>query len=579
MKKEIAILLKKTFVDLKVNLKKEEIENLIEVPPSIEMGDYSFPCFLLAKKLHRSVYPKLRSEGAKKNPHEIALKIKEKISDKNFEDVKVLGAYVNFFVDKKKFSENIIKEILTKKENFGKSNVGKKEKIMIEFCHANTHKAFHIGHTRNISIGESISRTAEFLDYNVIRTNYQGDVGMHVAKTIWGMLNLKKLRLKIPLKDKGEWLGIVYAKASQMTKNNKKIIEEVNKVNQRLYSKDKELTKIWKKTRQWSIDYFEKNVYPDFGTNFNRFYFESEVEKKGIEIAKSLLEKRIAKKSEGAIIINLEKYGLDIFLILKSDETPLYSTKDLYLAELENKEYNPKKILHIVGSEQNFYFKQLIKTLELINPKISKKEKHISYELVTLPSGKMASREGKVVLYDDTLKKIMALAKKQMKKRIKLSNEELEKRAKIVSLGAIKYAMLSQNTNKTIIFDENKIVSFEGDTGPYLLYSYARASSILRKTKKQKKSYGIKNIEKIEIELVKKLSQFPEIVLNSYKNLNPSLIANYSYQLAQIFNGFYHSSKVIGSDEEEFRLALVNSFRIVLKNSLKLLGIDVVEKM
>jgi|TARA_B100000315_G_scaffold66237_1_gene60191 arginyl-tRNA synthetase len=566
MKKKIAILLKKTFVDLKVNLKKEEIENLIEVPPSIEMGDYSFPCFLLAKKL-------------KKNPHEIALKIKEKISDKNFEDVKVLGAYVNFFVNKKKFAKNIIKEILKDKENFGKTDVGKKEKTMVEFCHANTHKAFHIGHTRNISIGESISRTMEFLGYDVIRTNYQGDVGMHVAKTIWGMFNLKKLRLKIPVKDKGKWLGIVYAKASQMTKNNKKIAEEVNKINQQLYSKDKELIKIWEKTRQWSIDYFEKNVYPDFGTNFDRFYFESEVEKKGIEIVKSLLKKRIAKKSKGAIIINLEKYGLDIFLILKSDGTPLYSTKDLYLAELQNKEYSPKKILHIVGSEQNFYFKQLIKTLELINPKIAKKEKHISYELVTLSSGKMASREGKVVLYDDTLKKMMVLAKKQMKKRNKLSNEELEKRARIISLGAIKYAMLSQNTNKTIIFDENKTVSFEGDTGPYLLYSYARASSILRKTKKQKKSFKIKNPEKIEIELVKKLSQFPEIVLSSYKNLNPSLIANYSYQLAQIFNGFYHSSKVIGSDEEEFRLALVNSFRIVLKNSLKLLGINVVEKM
>lgn len=543
------------------NLKKEEI--VLEKPKEA-YGDFAFPCFSLARVLKRS-------------PLEIAEELAKKIKPtKEIEKVVALQGYVNFFVNKEIMAENILSEILEKKNKYGNGSC--KEKIMTEFCHANTHKAFHIGHTRNICLGESISRILEKNGCKVIRVNYQGDIGMHVAKTLWGLMNLKKLNLKVPKKNKGSWLGIVYAKASKAAEN-EKIAKEIDEINRRLYARDKKLVKLWKKTRQWSLDYFEKVVYPDFDVKFDRFYFESEVERKGVEIVKELLEKGIAKKSEGAIVMDLEKFGLGVFLLLKSDGTPLYSTKDLALAILQNKEYNPDQILHVVGSEQNFYFKQLIKTLEIILPDIAKKEKHVSYELVILPSGKMASREGEVVLYEDTLKKLIELAKEEIRKRAKLRSKELERRAKKIALSAIKYAMLSQSMKKTIVFNENEIIRFEGDTGPYLLYTYARASSIIRKSKKKKIAFKIKSLKEQEIKLIKMLSNFPETVERAKKELDPSLIANYSYRLAQIFNEFYHSCPVLKSSEKDQRLAMVQATRIVLKESLRLLGIETIERM
>ena len=562
-------------------LHKDEVAKLLETPPNLEMGDYAFPCFQFSKPgKDDEMWENVEKDFFKrKNPSDIAKHFTDQINNKNIpkeiEKVEAKGPYVNFFINK----NLLAREILEINSNFGKLKSKDKQKILTEYCHANTHKAFHIGHTRNISLGESISRILEFQGNKIIRANYQGDVGMHIAKTLWGLKHLKELGLNIPKENKGNWLGIVYAKAASAAKD-EKIAEEINKINQSLYSGDKELKKLWKETRQWSIDYFDKVVYPDFDTNFDRFYFESEVEKRGTEIVNSLLEKGIAKKSKGAIIIDLKKYNLDVFLLLKTDGTPLYSTKDLYLAELMNKEYRPDKIIHIVASEQKFYFQQLIKTLEIINPVDGKKQEHMSYELVMLPSGKMASREGDVILYEDTLNKIKDIAKKGLKKRNKkLKEDEIEKKAKLIALAAIKYEMLSQGPNKTITFNENQAVSFEGNTGPYLQYSYARASSILKKSKIKKSNIKIDNLSQSEIQLLSQISKFPETVENAGKLMNPALIANYSYDLAKSFNEFYHSCQVIGSEEEAFRLKLINSFRTTLKNALYLLGIEVMEEM
>ncbi|MCX6711771.1 MAG: arginine--tRNA ligase [Candidatus Woesearchaeota archaeon] len=544
-----------------IKLLQKELETkdiVLEVPPA-NFGDYAFPCFKL------------------QNPNEKAKELSNKIKANFLEKVEARGPYLNFFINKKYLAENTIKQILKEKENYGKGK--EKGNIMVEFCHANTHKAFHVGHTRNICLGESLCRIIEKLGYKVIRVNYQGDIGMHVAKTIWGILNLKKLGLKEPKDNKGKWLGIVYAKASAAAVD-EKIAQEINEINQKLYAGDKKLLDLWKKTRKWSIDYFEKIIYPDFKVKFNRFYFESQVEKKGIEIVKDLIKKKIAIINEGAAIINLEKYGLGVFLLLKSDGTPLYSTKDFALAELQDKGYKPNKILHVVGSEQNMYFKQLIKTIEIYNPKLAKKEEHLSYGLVILPTGKMASREGKVILYDETLATIIDLVKIEIKKRNnKISGKELDDRAKKIALGAIKYVMLAQDVNKNIIFNEQDITRFEGDTGPYLQYSYARASSILKKSKRKIANIKILNLEDKEIKLLKKLGEFSDVVRNSYNNYSPNVIANYTFKLAQIFNEFYQHCKVIGSDEEQQRLAIVQSFKVVMKNSLNLLGIDVIEEM
>ncbi|MEN9625993.1 MAG: hypothetical protein RL557_321 [archaeon] len=570
-----------TILEETTKLPKEKINALLEVPPTSDLGDYSFPCFFLSNpKNYDDMWKDVEKDFfIEKSPIEIAQHLKDLLSTRikkipQIENIQTKGPYLNFFVNKKLLAKYILDNM---HESYGKGK--KKGKIMVEYCHANTHKAFHVGHTRNIALGESICRILENAGYKVVRANYQGDVGMHVAKTLWGFMNLKKLNLEMPKKDQGKWLGIVYAKASAAAED-ETIKKEINEINQRLYAGDKKLSELWKKTRQWSIDYFETEVYPDFDVHFDRFYFESEVEKTGIQMAKKLLKNNVAQLSEGAIIMDLEKYNLGIFLILKSDETPLYSTKDLYLAELMDKEHNPERILHIVGSEQKFYFQQLFKTLELFNPKNAKKQQHISYELVNLPTGKMKSREGKVILYDDTRDKIKELVKKELLKRNKeLKQKELEEKTKKITLGAIKYAMLSQSTHKTIIFNEQDVTNFDGDTGPYLQYAYARASSIMKKSKKKAKHTIPQELTEKEAALIKKIAQFLIEIKRAEEKLDPSIIAHYAYHLAQLFNEFYHTTKVIDSEEEAFRLKLVDAFRTTMKNALYLLGIEVMDEM
>jgi arginyl-tRNA synthetase len=562
MKDQVVNLLKKT-----LKLKKEKIEKYIEIPPSSEMGDYSFPCFFLSKKL-------------KKNPNEIAIDIKNKIGkvSNDFEKIEIVGGYVNFYVNKEAFIRSTLKEILKEKDKFGKTNVGKGKKIMLEFSQPNTHKAFHVGHIRGTSLGESLSRIFEFCNNKVIRANYSGDTGMHIAKWIWCY---KKYHSKEKLKKDESWIASIYVDAVKKLGTNEEFQEEVNIINQKIESKeDKEINQLWEKTRKLSVESW-KNIYKELNTKFDVYYFESEVEKRGREISNELVKKGIAKKSQGAVIMDLKKYNLGIWVLLRKDGTVLYSGKDLALLEKKSKKFkNIERNIYVIANEQDLHMKQFFKTIELMKSKSVSKYKHINYGMVRLPTGKMSSRTGENILYSDFMKEMIEYTRKQIKKKDdKISKHELEKRALIISIAAVKYSMLKQSSGKNIIFQKEDVLNFEGNTGAYLLYSYARASSILRKSKKQKKSYEIKNLEKSEIELVKKLSQFKEIVLNSYNNLNPSLIANYSYELAQIFNEFYHDNKVIGSDEEQFRLNLVDSFRIVLENSLNLLGIDVVEKM
>tara|TARA_Y100000296_G_scaffold61451_1_gene71279 strand:+ start:445 stop:2139 length:1695 start_codon:yes stop_codon:yes gene_type:complete len=564
MKKEIAILLKKILGDLKVNLRKEDIEHHIEIPPNSELGDYALPCFFLAGKF-------------KKNPNEIALKIKDKISDKIFEDIKVSGAYINFFVNKKKFAENVVSEVLTKKESFGKSNIGKKEKTMVEFPSPNTNKPLHLGHLRNMSIGESISRILEFNSEKVIRINLNNDRGIHICKS---MVAYKKYgKNKKPTKKSDHFVGDFYVKFNQMVKENKDHKKKAQECLQKWESKDKGTLDLWKKMNKWALEGF-KETYKIFGIKHDKEYHESKIYKKGKEIVLQGLKKGIFEKKDGSIIINLEKEKLGEKVLLRKDGTSLYITQDLYLAKLRQENYKIKKSIYVVGNEQEYHFKVLFAVLSKLGFN-HKSLKHLPYGMVNLLEGKMKSREGTVVDADNLIEEIQDLVKKELISREKLLKKELESRSLKIALAAIKYFLLKVDFKKNMLFNPKESISFEGDTGPYLLYSYARASSILRKSKNKfnKNKFKIKNISEHELKLIKKISQFPEIVLNSYNTLNPSLVANYSYQLTQIFNAFYHFCPVLDSEQESFRLLLVESFRVVLKNSLELLGVEVIEKM
>lgn len=552
MKEIIASLLAK-----ELKLKKEEILNLIEIPPDESLGDYSFPCFQLAGRL-------------KKNPVDIATELANTIKKtKEISAIEAKGPYLNFFIDKKELAKQVLKKtIKPQKKNL---------KGMVEFSQPNTHKAFHIGHIRGTSLGESLARIAEFFGEKVVRANYSGDTGMHIAKWIW---NYTKNHSKEKLKKDESWIASIYVDAVKRLANDKseKLQEEVNEINRKIESRsDKKINELWKKTRKLSIDSW-KEIYKQLNIKFDKYYFESQLEEKGKQISQELLKKGIAKISDGAVIVDLDKYSLGIWVLLRKDGTVLYSGKDLALAEKKFNDYKIDWSLYVVADAQNLHMQQLFKTLELMNFKQVKKLYHVRYGLVRLPTGKMSSRTGDNILYSDFIKEIKQYAKTEILKREKLGKKELETRAEKIAIAAIKYSMLKQDANKVIVFDKKEALNFEGNTGPYLLYTYARASSILRKAKSARKTkYETPNFQ--EARLIKKIAVFSEVVEQAYKNLNPSLIANYSFELAQIFNEFYHSSRVIGSKEESFRLALVKAFTITIKQALSLLGIEAIERM
>jgi arginyl-tRNA synthetase len=564
MKQVIAGIIKEALKKSKVHISEDEIEKLIEIPPSTEMGDYAFPCFFLAGKM-------------KQNPTEIALFLRKDIGNSDeFQDIQTAGAYINFFVDRKKLALNLIKDILSN-ENYGKLK-NKNEEIMVEFSQPNTHKAFHVGHIRGTSLGESLSRILEFCGQKVVRANYSGDTGMHIAKWIWCY---KKYHSREKLKNDESWIASIYVDAVKRLTKSKKLQEEVDVINQKIDSReDKKINELWNKTRKLSIDSWKK-IYKELDTKFDIHYFESEVEQRGKEIAQELVKKKVAIISEGATIMDLKKNNLGVWVLLRKDGTVLYSAKDLALAERKFRDF-PKlnKSITTLGDEQDLHFKQLRKTLELAKVDYANKVEHLPFGMVRLPTGKMSSRTGDNILYSDFIEEVTDHTKKEIKKRdSKISKTELEKRGLKVAIAGIKYSMLKQNPNKIIIFNKEEALKSEGDTGPYLLYSYARAKSILKKTKNSNSKLELKELDAKEIELVKKLSQFSETIENAYKNLNPSVIANYSYQLSQIFNEFYHECSVINSEKEKFRIMLVESFSKILKISLYILGIETLEEM
>ncbi len=540
------------------------ITNLIEIPKDIAHGDYAFPCFILSKTM-------------RKNPIEIAREIAGKIKSKDFEKVYAVGPYVNFFLDSKKNAVEILEKIIKLKSMYGSSSIGKGKKFMIEFSQPNTHKAFHVGHIRGTSLGESIARLREFCGYKVTRANYSGDTGMHIAKWLWAYSKFHKGE---KIQDDEAWFAEIYVEAVQKLEGNESGEIEVAEINRKIDSrKDAKLVKLWKDTRLKSIAAWTP-IYKDLDVKFDKHFFESQVESAGKKIANDLVKDGIAIISDGATIIDLKKYDLGVWVLLRNDGTVLYSAKDLALAKDKFLKYKIDESLITTSVEQNLHFKQLIKTLELMNFKNWEKYGHMGYESVRLPEGKMSSRTGTNVLYADFRNELVDAAKEEISKRANVSNKEIGLRSLAIAMAAMKYSMLKQDTNKVIIFNKEESIKFEGDTGPYLLYSYARANSILDNAKyKQTDKIKLNSIEVNERALINELAFFPDEILESCNNNSPAQVTHYAYTLAQKFNEFYHACPVIGSAEENFRLNLVNCFVIVLGNALTLLGIPVLKEM
>lgn len=507
------------------------------------------------------------------DPMENAEKVKaelEKDLPGSIEKVEVAKpGFINFYLSKDYLIENL--SLITDKYGKGKTSQGKK--ILIEFAHPNTHKEFHIGHLRNISTGESIARILISQGADLKRVNYQGDVGLHVAKALYGFQKLESElgdESSLTLDQKAKFLGKAYAFGSKEYEEKESAKEEILKINKQIYAKDPQFLDLWEKTRQWSLDYFE-DIYKRAGTKFDRLYFESEVYGPGKEIVESHIKDGIFKEDAGAVIFDGEKYGLHKRVFITGEGNATYEAKEMGLAPLEYEEFPFDEALHVVGPEQAGYFQVVFKAIELVNPEIGKAEKHIPYGFVQLKDGKMSSRMGNVVsgvwLLDE--------AKKRLKEVYPDMNDETLEQ---VGVGAVKYSMLKFGRTSDISFSFDESISLEGNSGPYIQYTYARIQSILRKAKGAS-NVQTETLEPEEQELLRHLTQFPEVVGQAAESYSPNLIANYLFNLSQKFNLFYQKHQVVGSESEGFRSALVAGVGQVIKNGLNLLGIETVEKM
>jgi arginyl-tRNA synthetase len=542
---------------------KKDLEKIlgfeVEVTENSDFGDYSSSVAL-----------------SHKPPREFAEKLVVKLkADKKLgeivDKIEIAGpGFINFWLKKDVLVDNLI-QIEEEKEKYGTSDLFKGQKIMFEFAHPNTHKSFHIGHLRNITTGETLSRIFEANGAEVIRANYQGDVGLHIAKALWG---INKLGFTDPkgVRARAEFLGKAYAVGAKAYEEDEKVKEEIHEINGKVYDKsDDNLNRLYKETRTWSLDYFAE-IYKRVYTKFDRLYFESEVFESGREIAKDALKKGILKESDGAVIFPGSEYGLHDRVFISGKGVPTYEAKDLGLAKLQFSEYNPDKLIHTVGPEQIAYFQVVFKALEFIEPETKGREIHVPYGWVRLKEGKMSSRTGNVVLGEWLLD--------EAKSSIKKSYDTEEEIAEKIAVGAVKYSFLKTGLGQDIAFDLKESISLEGNSGPYLQYTVARTNSVLAK-KSASKNFTLQEADLSDEELMvlRTLIEFSEVIESAAKSYSPNLLCNYLYDLAQKYNGFYNKDKIIGGENEEFRLALTAGTGQVLKNGLKILGIQTPEKM
>jgi arginyl-tRNA synthetase len=535
---------------------------IVGKPDRKDVGDYftnaahvlaGKPNIPIQEKDIRKVAPLLKSEI-------------EKIMGSEFDRVENIGGFINFYLSSKFFIDNL-KKI---DKNYGKGKGLQNKKIIVDYTDPNILKDFHIGHLMSNSIGESLCRIFEFQGAKVKRVCYQGDVGMHIAKAIWGKLQNNSLN----------W-GQSYASGNTAYEENESAKKEITELNKKIYEKsDSNINKLYDDGKKESLKYFD-GIYKKLGTKFDYLIFESQTADIGKNIVENGLKKGIFEKGEnGAIIFKGEKYGLHTRVFINSEGLPTYEAKDLGLIELKYKKYKYDQSFVVTGNDINDYFKVMVCAMEKMNPKLAEKTKHIGHGMLRLPEGKMSSRTGKVITGESLIEKVEELVSQKIKDR-ELSEIEKKEIAENVSIGAIKYSILKQSIGSNIIYDFDKSISFEGDSGPYLQYSYARAESVLRKAKVEniKPSFK-KNHDKIT-ELEKAIIYFPEIVLKAEKNYEPHFIVLYLTELAGIFNGYYAQNKIVDKNDEfsPYKVALTNAFIVVMKNGMWLLGIKTLEKM
>jgi arginyl-tRNA synthetase len=531
-------------------------EVIFDHPKDIRHGDYSTNIALVLAK------------EQKQKPKEVAEKIVQKIHlPKEVERVEIAEAgFINFFVSKELLLYSLES---AQKSDFGKTNLLSGKKIIFEYTDPNPFKVFHIGHLMTNTIGESISRIAEFNGADLKRVNYQGDVGLHIAKAVWGILNMGE---DIRTEDD---LGRAYSYGAKKFEENTDVQLEIVSINKKIYEgSDEKINEIYKKGRQISLDAFEE-IYKKLGTKFDKLFFESEVGGYGKKLVEDNLD--IFEKSEGATVFKGEKYGLHTRVFINSDGLPTYEAKELGLAKVKYDYFSYDESYIVTGNEINDYFKVLLEAMSLVYKKegLAEKTTHIGHGMLRLPDGKMSSRTGDVVSAESLLHKVKEKVLDVMADREIENKEEI---AEEVSVSAFKYGVLKQSIGKDVVFDFDKAVSFEGDSGPYLQYTTVRANSVLNIA--EAKGIGYTNISQSfsGYSLERMIYRFPEIVERAWLEKSPQLVSKFLIDFAGEFNSFYANEK-IAEKGGEYKVFLTKAILNVLKNGLYLLGIRTPERM
>ncbi len=553
-KNEIALLLSNI-----TNIEKDEILNTIEIPNS-DMGDFAFPCFRLAKSM-------------KKAPNIIANELAEKIEKKDFiSNIKVVNAYINFYINKEFYVSQVLKEIFAQESNFGKSQMGNGKTICIDYSSPNIAKPFHIGHLRSTVIGNSLYKIYKKLGYNVVGINHLGDWGTQFGKLIvaykkWGNKELVE-------KDDIKELSKIYVKFHEESQKNPSLDDEARLWLVKLQENDAEATELWKWFCEISMKEFER-IYDMLDIKFDSYAGESFYNDKMQAVVEEIKEKNLLVESEGAKIVDLEKYNMPPCLILRSDGGTLYPTRDISAAIYRKNTYNFEKCLYLTALDQNLHFAQWFKVIELMEYDWAKDLHHIPFGLVSfIEDGevkKLSTRKGKVLLMEDILNSAI-------EKTLSIINEKnpnlenKEKVAKEVGIGAVIFNDLFNSRVKNVIFDLERMLNFQGETGPYVQYTHARACSVLNKEGFSKNI--LENIDfnlisdEYSFELVKLLSQYPQKIIDSANKFEPFIITRHLINICQAFNKFYDENNIKNS--EEYAKHLINfMMKIILKIAKK----------
>ncbi|MFA7216600.1 MAG: arginine--tRNA ligase [Candidatus Paceibacterota bacterium] len=521
----------------------------------------------------------LRWVGEANNPRELAEKYKQILEENKIDEVSgvfVAGpGFINITIDPKLFAL-AIEKIDKVGETFGENKHYAGSRFLIEYAQPNPFKEFHIGHMMNNVIGESVAKLIESQGNEVVRFSYHGDVGLHVAKTIWGVINLgvgTNLNIKT--------LGQAYALGAKFYEDDDVVKKEIIEINKKIYDKsDQEINILYDKGRQISLDDFEK-IYERLGSHFDHHFYESESAPVGKKLVEEFLEKGVFEKSEGAIIFKGEKVGLHTRVFLNSDGLPTYEAKEIGLMYIKKEKYSPFDIsITVTANEQDAFFKVVEKALEEVFPELNGKLLHLSHGLIKLPSGKMSSRTGDVLTAEWIIDTLKEGSINKIREPL-ISPEEKEIIAEMVALGALKFSILRQAIGGDIVFDINKALSLDGDSGPYLQYSVVRAEALLRKSRGQIEISG-KQPEGWKVTLLERLlERFPSILERSTNEYAPHHLVTYLTALSSEFNSFYSVEKIIDNENvnSSYKLAIVKAFIYVMTSGLNILGIKIPERM